>query len=150
MLLGTGIQVIIAVLLCLLLVVAILVTSELRTVLAQLRRLERGTAESGTEAAALLTPRPVGATLTIVRPRTREAEEITVARNKIGMEESMPKETTKSQSTAPAQEVIAYCMHCRAKKTIKDVKIVTMKNGKQAQKGSCSVCNGPVFKIGGV
>jgi hypothetical protein len=42
-----------------------------------------------------------------------------------------------------------YCVKCRAKREGKDVKEVTMKNGKKAQKGVCEVCGTTMFKIGG-
>lgn len=42
----------------------------------------------------------------------------------------------------------AYCMKCKEKREAKDVKAVTMKNGKPAQEGICSVCGTKMFKIG--
>lgn len=42
----------------------------------------------------------------------------------------------------------AYCVKCKAKREIKDAQPVTMKNGKPATSGSCSVCGTKVFKIG--
>ena len=42
-----------------------------------------------------------------------------------------------------------YCMKCKQKREMKDVKEVTMKNGKKANSGSCSVCGTKMFKIGG-
>jgi hypothetical protein len=41
-----------------------------------------------------------------------------------------------------------YCVKCRAKRDAKDVQAVTMKNGKSAAKGVCSVCNTGMYKIG--
>lgn len=43
--------------------------------------------------------------------------------------------------------VEAYCIKCRAKREMKDAKQVTMKNGKTAMVGSCSVCGAKVFKL---
>jgi hypothetical protein len=43
----------------------------------------------------------------------------------------------------------AYCVKCKAKREMKEAKQVTMKNGKQATQGSCSVCGTKMFKIGG-
>ena len=43
----------------------------------------------------------------------------------------------------------AYCMKCKQKREMKDAKEVTMKNGKKAQSGVCSVCGTKMFKIGG-
>jgi hypothetical protein len=42
----------------------------------------------------------------------------------------------------------AYCVKCKEKREAKDVKQVTMKNGKPAQEGVCSVCGTKIFKIG--
>ncbi len=42
----------------------------------------------------------------------------------------------------------AYCVKCKAKREVKDPKAVTMKNGKPATSGTCSVCGTKVFKIG--
>ncbi len=46
-------------------------------------------------------------------------------------------------------EVEAYCVKCKAKRKMKDAKEVTMKNGKKAKTGPCSVCGTKMFKIGG-
>jgi hypothetical protein len=41
-------------------------------------------------------------------------------------------------------------MHCKKKNIeMKDVKRVTLKNGKKAVAGKCSICDGKMFKIGG-
>ena len=42
----------------------------------------------------------------------------------------------------------AYCMKCKEKREAKDVKSVTMKNGKPAQEGVCPVCGTKMFRIG--
>jgi len=42
----------------------------------------------------------------------------------------------------------AYCFKCRAKKEIKDPKKVTLKNGRPATRGVCSVCGTKVVRIG--
>ncbi len=42
----------------------------------------------------------------------------------------------------------AYCMKCREKRQAKDVKAVTMKNGKPAQEGICPTCGTKMFRIG--
>jgi Domain of unknown function (DUF5679) len=34
----------------------------------------------------------------------------------------------------------AYCVKCKQKREMKDAKEVTMKNGRHAMKGTCSVC----------
>ena len=41
----------------------------------------------------------------------------------------------------------AYCVKCKKKTEIKDPKEVTMKNGRQAITGACSVCETKVFRI---
>jgi hypothetical protein len=41
----------------------------------------------------------------------------------------------------------AYCVKCREKREMKDTETVTMKNGRNAVKGSCSVCGTKMFKI---
>lgn len=42
----------------------------------------------------------------------------------------------------------AHCMKCKEKREAKDVKAVTMKNGKPAQEGVCPVCGTKMFRIG--
>ena len=42
----------------------------------------------------------------------------------------------------------AYCMKCKQKREVKDPQPVTMKNGKPATTGECSVCGTKIFKIG--
>ena len=44
----------------------------------------------------------------------------------------------------------AYCVKCRTKREIKDPKQVTMKNGRMATQGICSVCGIKVYKIGSI
>ena len=43
----------------------------------------------------------------------------------------------------------AYCVKCKAKREMKDEKQITMKNGRPATSGTCSVCGTKMFKIGG-
>ncbi len=43
----------------------------------------------------------------------------------------------------------AYCVKCKQKRTMKDVEKVTMKNGRPALKGKCSVCGTGMYKIQG-
>jgi len=42
----------------------------------------------------------------------------------------------------------AYCLKCRTKRDIKDAAQVTLKNGRPATNGTCSVCGTKVFRIG--
>jgi hypothetical protein len=48
-----------------------------------------------------------------------------------------------------ANKVEAYCVKCRKKVEMKNPVAVTLKNGKPATKGICSVCGTGVFRIGG-
>jgi len=42
----------------------------------------------------------------------------------------------------------AYCFKCRRKVEMKSVEQVTLKNGRPAIRGTCSVCGTKVFRIG--
>ena len=42
----------------------------------------------------------------------------------------------------------AYCVKCKSKRSMKDEKKVTMKNGRPATTGICSICGTKMFKIG--
>jgi len=42
----------------------------------------------------------------------------------------------------------AYCVKCKTKRKIKNPEEIIMKNGRDAIKGFCVVCNCKVFKIG--
>jgi DtxR family Mn-dependent transcriptional regulator len=44
--------------------------------------------------------------------------------------------------------VYAYCFKCRAKKEIKNVEQVTLKNGRKATQGICPACGTKMFKMG--
>jgi hypothetical protein len=44
-------------------------------------------------------------------------------------------------------EVKAYCVKERAERTMKDAQVVTMKNGRKAMSGTCSVCGTKMFKF---
>ncbi|MGI9256964.1 MAG: DUF5679 domain-containing protein [Salinispira sp.] len=41
----------------------------------------------------------------------------------------------------------AYCVKCKTKVDIKDGVKVTMKNGRPAMKGTCSICGTGVYRI---
>lgn len=43
----------------------------------------------------------------------------------------------------------AYCVKCKKKREMKGEKQITMKNGRNAISGTCSVCGTKMFKIGG-
>jgi hypothetical protein len=40
-----------------------------------------------------------------------------------------------------------YCMKCKEKRDMKDTEEVTMKNGRKALKGKCTVCGTGMYKI---
>ena len=42
-----------------------------------------------------------------------------------------------------------YCVKCKSKREMQSEKKVTMKNGRPATQGICTVCNTKMFKIGG-
>ena len=42
-----------------------------------------------------------------------------------------------------------YCVKCKSKREMKGEKQITMKNGRPATTGTCSVCGTKMFKIGG-
>ena len=41
-----------------------------------------------------------------------------------------------------------YCVKCRQKRDAENTEEVTMKNGKKAMKGKCSVCSTGMYRIG--
>jgi hypothetical protein len=43
----------------------------------------------------------------------------------------------------------AYCVKCKAKRTMSNENKITMKNGKPATEGTCPVCGTKMFRIGG-
>ena len=56
------------------------------------------------------------------------------------------KPTTKKPTTSNSIE--AYCVKCKTKRKIKNPEATKMKNGRDATKGFCSICNCKVFRIG--
>ncbi len=40
-----------------------------------------------------------------------------------------------------------YCVKCKSKRDMKDAEQVSMKNGRPAMKGVCSVCGTGMYKI---
>lgn len=42
----------------------------------------------------------------------------------------------------------AYCLKCRDHRKVKDAQVVTLKNGRPATRGKCTVCGRAVFRIG--
>jgi hypothetical protein len=57
-------------------------------------------------------------------------------------------ETFFNQHLAHRHDMEAYCVKCKSKRDMKDEKKVTMKNGKPATQGICTVCGTKMFKIG--
>ena len=45
------------------------------------------------------------------------------------------------------EEVKAYCMKCKAERTVKDPQVVTTKNNRTAAQGTCPVCGTKMFKF---
>ena len=47
------------------------------------------------------------------------------------------------------EKTMGYCVKCRDKagREMKDVEVVTMKNGRKAAKGKCTVCDTGMYKI---
>lgn len=45
------------------------------------------------------------------------------------------------------EKVIGYCVKCKTKREMKDVKIVEIKPGRPAAKGVCTVCGTGMYKI---
>lgn len=45
------------------------------------------------------------------------------------------------------EKIIGYCVKDKAKREMKDVKIVEIKPGRPAAKGVCSVCGTGMYKI---
>lgn len=41
----------------------------------------------------------------------------------------------------------AYCVKCKATRTVNEAQVVTVKNGKQALKGKCPVCGTTMMKF---
>lgn len=42
----------------------------------------------------------------------------------------------------------AYCLKCRSQREIRNPVQVTLKNGRPATQGTCSVCGTKVYRIG--
>ena len=50
--------------------------------------------------------------------------------------------------TTPSQSVEIYCVKCKAKTGSRDIKAVTMKNGRPATRSTCVDCGTKKFRIG--
>ena len=53
-----------------------------------------------------------------------------------------------AQPLLEVSEMQAYCLKCRAHTDINNAQQVTLKNGRPATRGKCSVCGSTVFRIG--
>ena len=47
----------------------------------------------------------------------------------------------------PIKRVQGYCVKCRSKREMRNARAITMKNGKPATQGVCSVCGSKMFRI---
>lgn len=45
------------------------------------------------------------------------------------------------------EEITAYCMKCKTQRVMKDVQIVTTKNGRPAAQGVCPECGTKMYKF---
>ncbi|KAF6248211.1 hypothetical protein C6990_00350 [Nitrosopumilus sp. b3] len=61
------------------------------------------------------------------------------------MENKLHKSTT--EKTTDSSPLDAYCVKCKSKRIIENPKDTTMKNGRPAIRGICSVCKCKVFRI---
>jgi uncharacterized protein DUF5679 len=52
------------------------------------------------------------------------------------------------EDTMATAKATGYCMKCKTQREIKNGKPITMKNGRPATQGTCSVCSTKMFKIG--
>jgi len=81
-------------------------------------------------------------------------EEDTTKKIKKPKQQNTRKETKTPVKTIPKQKkepkIIAYCVKCRKKVTVKNPKDYTMKNKRAAIKGICPVCKTKVFRIIGM
>ena len=62
------------------------------------------------------------------------------------IEKKLQNPSTKKSTTSDSLE--AYCVKCKTKRKIKNPIATVMKNGRDAVKGSCSICDCNVFRIG--
>ena len=58
--------------------------------------------------------------------------------------DSLTLENNSLKSTLPT----AYCFKCKTKRKIKNIEEIVMKNGRDAIRGFCSICDCKVFRIG--
>lgn len=45
------------------------------------------------------------------------------------------------------EQQLTYCVKCRGKTPMKEIELVTMRNGRPAAKGRCGKCGCGVYKI---
>jgi len=73
----------------------------------------------------------------------------------VGVRESVPSPTYAPPieisitpvTPTPIKRVQGYCVKCRSKRVMKNARAITMKNGKPAIQGVCSVCGSKMFRI---
>jgi hypothetical protein len=61
--------------------------------------------------------------------------------------QGFPQRSTDSKEESPMAE--AYCVKDKRKVEVLNPQRITIKNGKAALQGTCPICGGKVFKIGG-
>ena len=76
----------------------------------------------------------------ILRKQNQKLDDIEKKLNKIKLE--------KISTTKPPHIPDAYCVKCKTKRAINNPQETTLKNGRTAIKGTCSICNCKVFRIG--
>lgn len=75
-----------------------------------------------------------------------EAETIRVPRFGIQTEEIV--EDNGNDSEQQDETMQAYCIKCRTRREMKDVKVITLKNGRPASQGICPSCGTKMFRVG--
>lgn len=82
------------------------------------------------------------------RPEGKDKEHYFRARQIL---EQTPTRLLKPAAPLPAfpapSTIPAYCLKCQARRNIKDLRPVTMKNGRSAWQGTCPVCGSKMFRI---
>jgi len=75
--------------------------------------------------------------------RDRRAERVAAQ-----LHQPAPPATSDNEGGNGPMATEAYCVKCKAKRTMQNDHKITMKNGKPATEGTCPVCGTKMFKIG--
>ena len=89
--------------------------------------------------------------LNAIEERITGAQEPTpeqIARAKALEKQIAELEEKQKAAQEAVSDVIAYCVKCKEKRNMSNPEITTMKNGRGATKGTCSVCGTKMFRIG--